>query len=118
MRASYSATPCSKPEVRLDPKGQLKHLHAAIRDRQLLSDCKAACRGSCSAIRETAMEYRRLGGSRLKVPALMLGTATFGWASKFLRKPGVTDVRESDKHAVVFRLLQAILLPLPVRARE
>ena len=64
------------------------------------------------------MEYRRLGGSRLKVPALMLGTATFGWASKFLRKPGATDVRESDKHAVVFRLLQAILLPLPVRARE
>ncbi len=41
------------------------------------------------------MEYRTLGGSGLKVPVLMLGTATFGGGSDFLRKWGATDVREA-----------------------
>ena len=35
----------------------------------------------------------------------MLGTVTLGWGSEFLRKPSAADVREWDKHAVVFRLL-------------
>src|SRR6478735_5082900 len=47
----------------------------------------------------------------------MLGTVTLGWGSEFLRKPSAADVREWDKHAVVFRLLK-ILLPLSVRASE
>lgn len=41
------------------------------------------------------MEYRTLGGSGLKVPVLMLGTATFGGGSEFLRKWGATDVAEA-----------------------
>jgi aryl-alcohol dehydrogenase-like predicted oxidoreductase len=41
------------------------------------------------------MEYRTLGGSGLKVPALMLGTATFGGGSEFLRKWGATDEKEA-----------------------
>ena len=41
------------------------------------------------------MEYRTLGGSGLKIPALMLGTATFGGGSDFLKKWGTTDVAEA-----------------------
>jgi aryl-alcohol dehydrogenase-like predicted oxidoreductase len=41
------------------------------------------------------MEYRTLGGSGLKIPALILGTATFGGGSEFLRKWGATDVKEA-----------------------
>jgi len=43
------------------------------------------------------MEYRTLGGSGLKIPALMLGTATFGGGSEFLRKWGATDVAEATR---------------------
>ena len=41
------------------------------------------------------MEYRTLGGSGLKIPALILGTATFGGGSEFLRKWGAADVQEA-----------------------
>ena len=41
------------------------------------------------------MEYRNLGGSGLKVPVLMLGTATFGGGSEFFKKWGTTDVTEA-----------------------
>ena len=41
------------------------------------------------------MQYRNLGGSGLKVPALMLGTATFGGGTEFFRKWGTTDVAEA-----------------------
>ena len=41
------------------------------------------------------MEYRKLGGSGLMVPALTLGTATFGGGNEFFRKWGETDVREA-----------------------
>ena len=41
------------------------------------------------------MQYRSLGGSGLQVPALILGTATFGGGSEFLAKWGATDVREA-----------------------
>ena len=41
------------------------------------------------------MEYRKLGGSGLMVPALTLGTATFGGGNEFFRKWGDTDVREA-----------------------
>ena len=41
------------------------------------------------------MQYRNLGGSGLKVPALMLGTATFGGGSEFFKKWGTTDVAEA-----------------------
>ncbi len=41
------------------------------------------------------MEYRSLGGSGLKVPVLMLGTATFGSGNDFFKKWGTTDVAEA-----------------------
>lgn len=43
------------------------------------------------------MEYRRLGGSGLKIPALVLGTATFGGGTEFFRKwtPTRTKPRRS-----------------------
>ena len=43
------------------------------------------------------MEYRTLGGSGLKVPALSLGTATFGGGSEFFEAWGATDVAEATR---------------------
>ena len=41
------------------------------------------------------MEYRTLGGTGLKIPALILGTATFGGGNEFFKKWGATDVKEA-----------------------
>lgn len=41
------------------------------------------------------MEYRKLGGSGLMVPALTFGTATFGGGNEFFKKWGDTDVKEA-----------------------
>ena len=41
------------------------------------------------------MEYRTLGGTGLKIPALILGTATFGGGNEFFKKWGDTDVKEA-----------------------
>lgn len=41
------------------------------------------------------MQYRRLGGAGLMVPALTFGTATFGGGNDFFRKWGETDVKEA-----------------------
>ena len=41
------------------------------------------------------MEYRKLGGSGLMVPALTYGTATFGGGTEFFKKWGDTDVKEA-----------------------
>lgn len=41
------------------------------------------------------MEYRKLGGSGLMVPALTYGTATFGGGNEFFKKWGDTDVKEA-----------------------
>ncbi|MEQ8345346.1 MAG: aldo/keto reductase [Sneathiellaceae bacterium] len=43
------------------------------------------------------MEYRQLGGSGLKVPALSLGTGTFGGGNAFFRAWGQTDVAEASR---------------------
>src|SRR3569833_1902180 len=43
------------------------------------------------------MEYRRLGRSGLKVPALTFGTATFGGGNEFFRAWGATDVSEATR---------------------
>jgi aryl-alcohol dehydrogenase-like predicted oxidoreductase len=43
------------------------------------------------------MEYRQLGGSGLKVPALSFGAATFGGGNEFFRAWGSTDVEEARK---------------------
>lgn len=43
------------------------------------------------------MEYRQLGKSGLKVPALSLGTATFGGNGEFFKKWGDTDVAEAKR---------------------
>ncbi|CAN5404957.1 aldo/keto reductase [soil metagenome] len=43
------------------------------------------------------MEYRRLGRSGLKVPALSLGTATFGGAGDFFKKWGAVEGKEATR---------------------
>lgn len=43
------------------------------------------------------MEFRQLGGSGLKVPALCLGTGTFGGKNEFFRGWGATEVEEATK---------------------
>jgi aryl-alcohol dehydrogenase-like predicted oxidoreductase len=43
------------------------------------------------------MEYRLLGGSGLKVPALSFGTGTFGGTNEFFRAWGDTDVAGATK---------------------
>lgn len=43
------------------------------------------------------MEFRRLGGSGLKVPALCLGTATFGGTNEFFNAWGATQVAEATR---------------------
>lgn len=43
------------------------------------------------------MEYRRLGHSGLKVPALTFGTATFGGSNEFFKAWGNTDVKEAKR---------------------
>jgi aryl-alcohol dehydrogenase-like predicted oxidoreductase len=43
------------------------------------------------------MEYRRLGRSGLKVPALCFGAATFGGGGEFFRAWGATDVAEATR---------------------
>jgi len=43
------------------------------------------------------MEYRQLGGSGFKVPALSFGTGTFGGANDFFRAWGSTEVKEARR---------------------
>jgi aryl-alcohol dehydrogenase-like predicted oxidoreductase len=43
------------------------------------------------------MEYRLLGASGLKVPALSLGTATFGGGGEFFKAWGASDVKEATR---------------------
>ncbi len=43
------------------------------------------------------MEYRLLGGSGFKVPALSFGTGTFGGGSEFFKAWGATDVAEATR---------------------
>jgi aryl-alcohol dehydrogenase-like predicted oxidoreductase len=43
------------------------------------------------------MEYRQLGGSGLKVPALSFGTGTFGGGNEFFRAWGSSDVAEASR---------------------
>ena len=44
-----------------------------------------------------AMEFRQLGGSGFKVPALTFGTGTFGGGGEFFKHWGATDVAEATK---------------------
>jgi aryl-alcohol dehydrogenase-like predicted oxidoreductase len=43
------------------------------------------------------MEYRQLGGSGLMVPALTLGTGTFGGGTELFKSWGATDVAEATR---------------------
>ena len=45
----------------------------------------------------TEMEYRQLGGSGFKVPALCLGTGTFGGSNEFFKAWGTTGVEEATR---------------------
>ena len=42
------------------------------------------------------LEYRTLGGSGFKIPALIFGTATFGGGNEFFKKWGSTDVKKAS----------------------
>src|ERR1700740_3188467 len=44
-----------------------------------------------------AMEYRSLGKSALKVPALSFGTGTFGGGTDFFKAWGTSDVAEATR---------------------
>ncbi len=43
------------------------------------------------------MEYRQLGGTGFKVPALSLGTGTFGGGNEFFKSWGASDVAEATR---------------------
>lgn len=43
------------------------------------------------------MDYRQLGGSGFRVPALSLGTGTFGGGNEFFKAWGESDVREATR---------------------
>jgi aryl-alcohol dehydrogenase-like predicted oxidoreductase len=43
------------------------------------------------------MEYRQLGASGLRVPALTFGTGTFGGGTEFFKAWGATDVAEATR---------------------
>ena len=43
------------------------------------------------------MEYRQLGGSGFKVPALSFGTGTFGGSDEFFKAWGATGVDEATR---------------------
>ena len=43
------------------------------------------------------MEYRQLGGSGLKVPALSFGTGTFGGKGEMFKAWGSSDVAEATR---------------------
>src|ERR1700712_1767334 len=43
------------------------------------------------------MEYRQLGRSGLKVPALSFGTGTFGGSNEFFERWGRTDVSDATR---------------------
>jgi aryl-alcohol dehydrogenase-like predicted oxidoreductase len=43
------------------------------------------------------VEYRKLGESGFKVPALSFGTATFGGANEMMKTWGATDVKEASR---------------------
>lgn len=43
------------------------------------------------------MEYRQLGGSGFKVPALTFGTGTFGGGTEFFKEWGASDVKEASR---------------------
>src|SRR6186713_3140274 len=43
------------------------------------------------------MEYRQLGGSGFKVPALTFGTGTFGGTTEFFQAWGTSDVTEATR---------------------
>src|SRR5215469_7392264 len=46
---------------------------------------------------DRAMEYRQLGHSGLKVPALSFGAGTFGGGNEFFRAWGETDAAEATR---------------------
>ena len=43
------------------------------------------------------MEYRQLGASGFMVPALTLGTGTFGGGNEFFKAWGASDVAEAKR---------------------
>jgi aryl-alcohol dehydrogenase-like predicted oxidoreductase len=47
--------------------------------------------------RRDTMDFRQLGGSGLKVPALSLGTGTFGGSNEFFKAWGGSDVAEATR---------------------
>jgi aryl-alcohol dehydrogenase-like predicted oxidoreductase len=58
---------------------------------------RAQCRLVAATKGNTAVEFRLLGGSGFKVPALSLGTGTFGGGNDFFRAWGDTDVKGATR---------------------
>jgi len=53
------------------------------------------------------VEYRLLGASGLKVPALSFGAATFGGGNEFFRAWGSSDVAEASRLIDAWELCEA-----------
>ena len=58
---------------------------------------RAQCRLVAATKGNMAVEFRLLGGSGFKVPALSLGTGTFGGGNDFFRAWGDTDVKGATR---------------------
>ena len=59
---------------------------------------RGACAVRAHAVsREIVMEHRRLGGAGLKVPALSLGTGTFGGSTAFFERWGQTQGAQAQR---------------------
>src|SRR3546814_86941 len=54
-----------------------------------------------NAIERWIMEYRQLGSSGLRVPALSFGTGTFGGQGPLFSAWGASDAAEADRKSVV-----------------
>src|SRR6266498_4973039 len=58
---------------------------------------KIRASGRAKSERRYSMEYRLLGDSGLKVPALSFGTGTFGGGTEFFKAWGASDVAEATR---------------------
>ena len=61
------------------------------------------------------MEFRQLGRSGLKVPALSFGTGTFGGGTEFFRAWGASDVAEATRAVVRAIDQQRVAVPRSTR---
>jgi aryl-alcohol dehydrogenase-like predicted oxidoreductase len=95
------ANAASFPEIWEDPcwfVGLKKYSSTAL-EKPLFrtNSIELAFSSPSPSIKGNPMEYRQLGRSGFKVPALSLGTGTFGGSNEFFKKWGSTDVKEASR---------------------